>query len=451
MQRFAIIWSGQFITLVGNSVLRFAFVIQAWTAGQQATQVVLLALCGVLPQVLLSPTAGALVDRCRKRTALMLADLGGLVVVGGLTVVYFVGHLELWQIYLAATLLGATAAFQYPALSSAVPLLVGKAHLQRANGLLGTARSTAEVCGPALAGVLIGTSGLAAILWADLLSFVAGLATIWSVRFAEERPGRAPGGAPRRRLIGDSLDGLRFLFARPSLRGLILIVFTVNLVMVFGYSVLPPMILARTGNDTAALAAVLSSIGVGGILGGLVVGVWGGPRSRIRAMLLGILGMCVSSLIAVAVVRDVRAWCAAVVVGAVLMAIVNSTEQAIIQTKVPSDRQGRVFGAVLAVSQVSVPLAMALSGPLADHLFEPQAATGTGLVGRLQPLLGTGPGSGMAAMLLIAGVGGSVVALWGLSSQPVRDIDRLVPDIEESPVTDRTTQEVDDAGEPVRG
>jgi MFS family permease len=428
MRRFAVVWAGQVVTLVGNSALRFAFVVHAWSSGQQATRVVLLALCGILPQILLSPTAGALVDRVRRRTALQLADLGGLTVVGALALVYFSGHLRLWEIYLAAALLGAAAAFQFPALASSVPLLAGKEHLQRANGLLGTARSTAEVCGPALAGVLIAVSGLGVVLWIDLASFAIALVTIRLVRFGEDHPAGPAAAGPRRRLAAESLEGLRYLFARPSLRRLVLIVFTVNLVMVFGYAVLPPMVLARSGNDSAALASVLSCIGFGGIAGGLLLGAWGGPRSRVRGMLLGIIGMCLFSQVVMAAVREVPAWCAAVLVGAVLMAVVNGTQQAIFQTTVPPERLGRVFGAVMFLSQVSVPAALALAGPVADNVFEPQAATGTGLVGALEPLLGAGPGTGMATMLLIAGVCGIAIAVWGLTSRPVRELDAPEPD-----------------------
>jgi predicted MFS family arabinose efflux permease len=428
MRRFGVIWSGQVVTLIGNAVLRFAFVVQAWTAGEQAIRVVLLSLCAVLPQVLLSPTAGALVDRCTKRTALQLADLGGLVTVGALSAVYFTGNLRLWEIYLVVALLGAAAAFQYPALSSAIPLLVRKDQLQRANGLLATARSTAEICGPALAAVLIAAAGLGAILVVDLVSFVVALLSVRALRVADEP--RAASGAPRRKLAADSLEGLRYLFARPSLRGMTLIIFAVNLVMVFGYAVVQPMILARTGNDTSALASVMSSIGIGGIAGGLVMGAWGGPKSRIRGMLLGVIGMCLTSQIIMAAARDVLAWCAAILVGALLMPIVNGTMQAIIQTKVPTDRQGRVFGAVLFVSQIAAPLAMAFSGLLADRVFEPQAAAGSGLVGLLQPLVGTGRGSGMAAMLLIAGVCGIAAAGWGMANRSVRDIDVLIPDLD---------------------
>jgi MFS family permease len=346
-------------------------------------------------------------------------------VVGALTVVHAVGELRLWEMYLTATLLGAAAAVQYTALSSTVPLLVGKEQLARANGLLGTARSTAEVCGPALGGVLLATAGFGVVLAADLASFVIALLTLQFVRFTADDPAAAPGG--RRRLVAESLDGMRYLLARPSLRALVIIVFAINLVMVFGYAVLPSMILARTGDDSTALASVLSSVGIGGIAGGLLLAAWGGPRSRVRGMLVGIIGMCLTSQVVMAVVQQVPAWCAAILAGAVLMAVVNGTEQALIQANVPSDRLGRVFGAVLFMSQGSVLVATVAAGPLADYVFEPQAARGTGLVDLLRPLVGAGPGTGMATMLLLAGVCGIAVAVWGLANGPVRDLERSHP------------------------
>jgi MFS family permease len=430
MGRFGVVWSGQVVTLVGNSVLRFSLVIQAWTVDHQVTQVVALSLCAVLPQLLLSPTAGAIVDRCRKRTALQLADLGGLVAVGGLTAVYFLGELHLWAVYLTVALLGAAAAFQFPALSSAVPLLVGKEQLQRANGLLATAKSVADVGGPALAGLLVVTGGLGAALWIDLLSFAIALVTVRVVRMERDVPAGTGG---RKRLGADSAEGLRYLFAQPSLRGLILVFFTVNLVMVFGFAVVQPMILARTGSDVSALASVNAGIGVGGITGGLLLAAWGGPKNRVRGMMLGVVGMCVSAQIVMSVVDGVVAWTAAMLLGALIMPVVNGSMQSIIQTKVPEERQGRVFGAVMFVSQISSPVAMALSGPLADGVFEPQAAAGTGLAGLLRPFVGDGPGSGMAAMLLIAGLLGAGAALWGLARRAVRHIDVLTPDLEKQP------------------
>jgi DHA3 family macrolide efflux protein-like MFS transporter len=416
--------------LLGNSVLSFAFVIRAWESGDQATKVVLLILCAILPQTLLSPTAGALVDRYSKRTALRLADLAGLAAVSGLTAVYFLGHLQLWQVYVAVALGGAATAFAYPALSSAVPLLVSEQQYQRANGLLAATSSIASICGPVLAAVLIATAGLGLILWVDLASFVVAVVSVQFIRL------RAVTTAPRahRGLTADSAEGLRYLFSRPSLRGLTLVMFMVNLVMVFGMAVIQPMILARTGGDVSTLALVMSCMGLGGVTGGLLVGVWGGPRNRIRGMTLGIIGLCLSALVGMAVARSVPGWCAAIFIGALLLPMINSAEQSIVQTKVPIDLQGRVFGASLFASQISAPIALAVAGPLADHVFEPAGAPG-GVARPFEPFLGSGPGSGMATMLLIAGVCGIATAVAGMASRSVRDIDLLIPDLIAQPQT----------------
>ncbi|MEV6766729.1 MFS transporter [Streptomyces sp. NPDC051105] len=438
MGPFMLVWSGQAVSLVGNSVLRFTFVFETWSATGRATALTTLSLCALLPQVLFSPLAGALVDRIDRRTALQLADAGGLSVVALLSVLYFSGGLHTWEVYAAVTLLGSAAAFQFPALGAAVPLLVQKDQLQRANGLLASAKSTAEVGGPALGGLLVAFSGMGFILAADLLSFAVALTTVRIAPMHGDTSGRGKAHGPRKRLLAEAVEGTRFLFRIPSLRDVILTFCLVNLVMVFGFAAVQPMVLARSGGETSALASVNTAIGVGGITGGLLMAAWSGPRKRARGMLLGIIGMCLSAQVAMALAGGVVGWCAAILVGAALMPMVNAVMQALVQTKVPQEWHGRVFGAVMFLSQISVPLATAVSGPLADHVFEPQAAAGTGIFVVLGPLVGDGAGSGMAAMLLIAGLSGITVATLGMSRSTVREIDTLLPDIDREAGTDNT-------------
>ncbi|MFJ8632678.1 MFS transporter [Streptomyces sp. NPDC093568] len=443
MGPFMLVWSGQAVSLVGNSVLRFAFVFETWSATGRATALTTLSLCALLPQVLLSPLAGALVDRLRRRTALQLADGGGLLIVALLGVLHFTGGLSTWEVYGAVMLLGCAAAFQFPALGAAVPLLVDKSQLQRANSLLASAKSTADVGGPALGGLLVAFSGLGFIIVADLVSFALALAAIRVVRMpGDTGPGKPAAGGPRTRLLTEAAEGMRFLFRYPSLRDLMLAFCLVNLVMVFGFAAVQPMVLARSGGETAALASVNTAIGIGGVAGGLLMAAWSGPRNRARGMLLGIIGMCLSAQVAMALAGGVVGWCAAILVGAALMPMINGVMQAIVQTKVPQEWHGRVFGAVMFLSQISVPLATAVSGPLADHVFEPRAAAGTGIFVVLGPLVGDGPGSGMAAMLLIAGLCGITVAVLCMSRRTVRDIDSLLPDA----TPDTVDENVDESG-----
>ncbi len=430
MGGFSLIWTGQLASMVGNSMLRFAFIIAAWSAGDRATAVTTLSLCALLPQVVFSPLAGSLIDRCSKRVALQLSDSGGLVVVAVLCAVHFLGGgLRPWLIYPAVVLLGVSAAFQFPAMASAVPMLVRKDQFQRANGMLASAGNTSQICGPALGGLLIAVSGIGSILVIDAVSFVLALVAIRVVRFNGDEKRQQTGR--RKKIIPDALDGMKYLLRNRSLRDLVLTDCATNLVMVFGFAVMQPMVLARTGNDATSLALVNTAIGVGGVGGGLLMASWGGPRNRGRGMMIGIICMCLSGQVAMALSDGIVGWCAATVLGALIMPIINGTMQSVVQTKVPADWQGRVFGAVMSLSQVSVPLATAIAGPFADHVFEPQASAGTGLFVVLGPLLGHGPGSGMAGMLLLAGLGGIAVALWGLARRSVRDIDVLLPDLEQ--------------------
>ncbi|WP_223776758.1 MFS transporter [Streptomyces sp. 135] len=436
-----LVWSGQAVSLVGSAVLRFAFIIEVWSTGEQASAVTALSLCAVLPQALFSPFAGAIIDRIRKRSALQIADAGGILAVGLLALVHFFGGgLEPWQVYPATVLLGISAAFQLPALTAAVPLLVRKDQLGRANGLLAGARSAAGICGPALGGIMIALTGIGAILVIDLASYAFALIGIRIVRMRGDKVPEGA-GAPRTKITAEAVEGMRYLFRQASLRDMTVNFCVVNLVMVFGFAVVQPMVLLKSGNG--ALAAVNSAIGIGGVLGGLVMAAWGGPKNRGRGMMLGILGMCLAAQLGTSLVGGVVGWCAAMLAGAVLMTVVNTSMQSIVQTKVPHEWQGRVFGAVMFLSQISGPLAMAFSGPLADGVFEPQAAEGSGVFVVLGPLFGDAPGSGMAAMLFLAGVAGIAVALWGLASRSIRDIDVLLPDIDDE--TEREGGEKDDA------
>ncbi|WP_191872856.1 MFS transporter [Streptomyces filipinensis] len=422
-----LVWSGQAVSLVGSAAVRFAFVVDVWSSGERASAVTALSLCALLPQALLSPIAGAIVDRMRKRSALQLADAGGLLVVGCLALLHYLGLLHSWQIYVATALLGACAAFQLPALASAVPLLVRKDQLGRANGLLSGAKSAASIGGPALGGILLTLFGIGPTLLADLASYVLALIGVRLVRLTGDRP--APPTGPRRGITAEAGEGLRYLFRTPGLRDLIVNFCVVNLVMVFGFALIQPMVLLRA--DSAALATVNTAIGVGGVAGGLLMAAWGGPRDRGRGMMLGVIGMCLSALVGMAFAGGVVGWSVAVLIGALLMTVVNSQMNAVVQTKVPQEWQGRVFGAVMCLGYISVPLATALSGPLADHVFEPQAAHGTGLFTVLGPLFGDRPGSGMAGMFFLAGLAGIGVSLWGLASRNIREIDLVMPDADD--------------------
>lgn len=426
MGGFCLIWAGQLVTLLGTGMVKFAFIVRAWSAGEHATTVVGLFLAAFLPKMLVSPVAGALVDRWSKKVVMQMTDLGGLVAIGALSAIYFLGHLQLWHIYVALALAAVAEAFQYPAFSASIPLLVPREKLQRASGMMSTAQSITEIGSPSLAGILIGTVGLGSMLVVDTASFAVAIATIVAVAVADDRTAADRGPVA---LWSGSAEGLRYLWDTRSLRALTMVFLVANVSAVFGFAVLPSMILARSGNDSATWAVVSVCTGIGGILGGLAMAALKTPRSRIRVLLLAMTGTGLVGQSLMATGRNLPLWCAAELGGAVLLPIVNGMLMTMLQTKVPRRLRGRVFGSSMFLAQCAVPLAFLLSGPLADHVFEPAARTGSGIPGLLAPLIGRGPGTGMAAMLFLAGIGTAAVAVAALGVRSLRNIDTLIPDL----------------------
>jgi DHA3 family macrolide efflux protein-like MFS transporter len=225
----------------------------------------------------------------------------------------------------------------------------------------------------------------------------------------------------------ESIYGFRYIYKRPSLLGLQLVFFSINLVAVFGNTVTTPMILARTGNEAATLGIVQSAMGIGGVVGAIVLSVWGGPKRKVHGVLAG-MGFGMFGMILMGLGRDLYIWVLAAFVNLLFIPIVNGSNQAIWQTKVAPDVQGRVFATRALIAQISVPVAMLLSGPLADYYFEPAMMAGGSLESIFSWLVGTGHGAGMALMFVIAGLCGVFIGFGGYAFKAVRDVEKIIPD-----------------------
>ena len=126
--------------------------------------------------------------------------------------------------------------------------------------------------------------------------------------------------------------------------------------------------------------------------------------------------------------REVAVWAVAAFSGSFILPIINGSNQAIWQAKVAPDVQGKVFAARRLIAQVTAPAAIVISGPLADRVFEPAMRDGGGLGAVFGPIVGTGPGAGMALMLVLFGLLGTSVGILGYFVRPVRDAETLLPD-----------------------
>jgi hypothetical protein len=187
------------------------------------------------------------------------------------------------------------------------------------------------------------------------------------------------------------------------------------------------MILARTGDNTLILGSVQSAFGVGGILGGILMSAWGGPKRKVHGVLLGSviisLGTCLFGI-----GRSPWVWAAVSFTLMILLPILNGSSQAIWQAKIPPQIQGRVFATRALMARVAQPISLAVTGPLADWIFEPAMMPGGSLAPAFGWLVGTGPGAGMALVFVVMGLLGTLPGLMGYAFDSVRNIEDIIPD-----------------------
>ncbi len=422
---FGLLLASQAISLLGSGMTRFALLVWAYQQEGTATALALLGFFITTTYVIASPIAGVFVDRWDRRKVLFYSDLGSGMMTLLMLLLYLGGGLQVWHLYVMEGIAGVLEAFQDPASSAAISVLVPRESYTRSNALAGLARSATRLLAPALAGLLLQTAGLPVVMLSDLGTLILALASLLFLRIPTPPPSQegklASGG-----FLKELAFGFRYIFQRPGLRGTLFIFFLIN---TFGtltyYAVHAPMILARTGGSELDLGIVRSVMGIGGIAGGLALVAWSKrPRNRVKTFLISTsLSFALGDLLT-ALSRDVTGWAVAGFLAEFSIPFIISPYFALWQELVPADVQGRVFSSRNMVQIGAQPLGYLFGGLLADRLFEPALAPGGGLAGLLGPLVGTGPGAGMSAMFLCTALFGALAGVLGMLDSNIRDLEK---------------------------
>ncbi len=401
MTTFAVIWTGQVISALGSYLTGFALGVWIYQQTGSATLFALISLATTVPGILLSPFAGALADRWDRRWAMIVSDGGAAAATLALALLIWSGHLALWHIYVLMTIISAFSALSWPAFTAAITMLVPSRHLGRASGMTQMGDAGAQILSPLIAGALVVSIGRQGVVLIDFVSYLAAIAALLVVRIPRppattERPVAGESSLWREAKLGWS-----FIRQRPGLLSLLLLLAVTNVGTGLVQVLLAPMVLSFATPDV--LGRVLTVAGFGVLAGGLTMSVWGGPRRRVA----GILGFLLLQglILPVGGLREsVLLICVGAFVYMFTLPVLNGSSQALWQTKVAPDLQGRVFAARRMVAWSTLPLAYLIAGPLADRVFEPLLAAGGPLAGSVGRLIGVGKGRGIALMFIVIGV-----------------------------------------------
>jgi MFS transporter, DHA3 family, macrolide efflux protein len=431
---FTLVWLGQIVSVLATNMTVFALTIWVFEETGSATALGLLQVFFITPLLIVTPIAGVMVDRYNRKLMMMVSDLtAGLATISILSLHYF-GLLEIWHLYAAAVFQGLGNAFQWPAYSATISTMLPKEQYGRANGMMSLIDMGPGVLAPMLAGALLPVFGLTGILSLDVLTFLLAITILLFVHIPQPRQTKA-GSQAQGNILKEAAFGFRYIFARPSLLGLQLVFFFGNLFSGIAYTVLAPMILLRTGNDSASLGFVQSAGAIGGVIGGVAMSAWGGFKRRVHGVLAGWM---VSSIFfaVMGIGTGLPLWVVAAVLASIVVPLINGSNQAIWQSKVPPDLQGRVFSARTLIAWMTNPISPIIAGTLADYVLEPGMRASDGLSAVFGWLVPPGPGAGMGLLIFFASLGGILAGLAGYFVSSIRNAEDILPDHDTLPAAE---------------
>lgn len=368
---FFAIWTGQLLSVFGSAVVGFSLVWWLTKTTGSGTILATASLAGLLPHVIISPFAGALVDRLNRRLVMMVADALVALATALLVILFATGVIQVWHIYLLMVARSIASSFHHPAMQASTTLMVPKRHLARVAGLnQAFFNGLLNIISPPLGALVVGFLPMHQVMMIDILSAALAIFPLFFVRIPEPvRQKQAYPTSPIRSYLADLKGGIQYLAGWPGLVAVLVLAAMLNFLFNPAFSLMPLLITSFFKGGAPEIGWMDSAFGVGVIAGGLALSVWGGFKRKIVTSMLGLIGMG-GGVLAIGLVPSWAYWlavgCMAFV--GIMNPICNGPLSALMQARVTPEMQGRVFSLVNAVAAGMAPLGLALAGPVADWL-----------------------------------------------------------------------------------
>ncbi len=367
---FFAIWIGQAFSLLGSRVAQFALVWWLTETSGSATVLATATLVALIPEIALGPIAGAYVDRWNRRRVMMVADSVIALASLWLAVMFWLGSAQIWHVYVIMVVRGLAGSFHLPAVLASTSLMVPKEQLTRIAGLNQTLNGVLNIVGPPLGALLMEALPLHGVMLVDVGTAALAVAPLFFVHIPQPlRDLDQMEGVSWPSIWSDLRGGLRYLRGWPGLIVIIGMAMVFKIAFMPASSLLPLLVRSHFGGDAAQFGLLQALFGVGVVIGGVLLSVWGGFRRRIYTTMTGItllgvsilgLGLTPGHLFSVALGTFFAA--------GFLIPMVDGPLMAIMQSTVAPEMQGRVFSLMGSLLLLTSPLSLAVAGPISDWL-----------------------------------------------------------------------------------
>ncbi|MGN0459677.1 MAG: MFS transporter [Ruminococcus sp.] len=397
MKKFLMIWSGELISSIGSGMTAFALSVYVYQTTGSATYVSLITLLAYLPTILLSPLGGVLADRYDRRLLMIIGDLfSGL----GLAYVLWniqVGSDSMLPIFIGVTFNAVFVALLEPSFKATITELLTEEEYGRASGMVQIAGNAKFLISPALAGILLAVADIRLILLLDIGTF---LITVTTVAIVRKSVGKAV-KTERQSIVREMRLGFAEISKNKGIRTLIILMSFVCFFVGILQTLTSPMVLAVSDAETVGIMESLCAVGM--LLGSVFIGILGIKKNY--STVLCVAGIFSGIFIALTGVnKSIFVTGAGVFLFFLALPFINTSADVLVRKNIPNEVQGRVWGIISLLSQTGTVLAYALSGVLADYVFEPLLSPNGILADSIGALIGTGTGRGIGFMLVLSGI-----------------------------------------------
>ena len=259
-------WAGETISLFGDQISLIALpLVGVLVLNASAAQMGLLGAAELVPNLLFSLHAGALVDRRgRRRQTMIFTAFGRAALLATIPVAYWLGVLTLTQLYVVGFLVGTMSVLFYVSYMTLFVALVPRERYLEANSLLNGSRALSFVAGPSIGGLLVQVFSAPAALIVDSCSFLVSAFTMSTIHPQEPPTEAAESGHVK--------AGMSYLWHSPILRPALLATATINFFNFVFWALFFLYAIRSLGVSAGALGLVIGAASFGGVLGSVLTG-----------------------------------------------------------------------------------------------------------------------------------------------------------------------------------
>ena len=368
--------ASQCITLFGSMIVQMSIIWYVTLKTSSGGWIAAFTICSYLPQFLISFFAGVWADRYNRKKLIVLAD--GVITIATLIMFLVMPMISSDFVLLSALLVisivrSIGAGVQTPAVNAVIPHLVPAEYLMKYNGINATIQSIVQFIAPAVAGTVLSIGTFRSTLFIDIVTALIGIGLLSCILL------------PKQEVANDNISvfseikaGIHYSFSDKMI-GKILIVYGLFILLSVPAGFMSALLVSRVYGDVYWYLTAVELVGFAGMaLGGVLMGMWGGFKSRFKTFAFGLLILSIMT-IGMGITPYFVLYLAMMFVYSIALTIIQTATTTIIQENAQESMIGRVFGLMGAMYSGFIPVGMAVFGPLADVLPLQWVMVGSGI------------------------------------------------------------------------